>query len=169
VALTTSGERPVIAKTQREHVVAQIALALAFDQELAFHVWRALLLYRDWLPNQGYVRPPGFVDVLMAVERAAKGHSGSEGTFGDASGEAVGPAACTGPREVFNQTEAAKVLGVSPRTVRRMIDRGEIQTVPRGARRRVPRAELSRLISSSAPTADDPGPSGGGRARKETT
>jgi excisionase family DNA binding protein len=44
--------------------------------------------------------------------------------------------------------EAARTLGVSVFTVRRLADRGELKTVNVGARRLVPVSELARVVAS---------------------
>lgn len=152
-------------------------IVLELDRELATHLANALKLYRHYLAKKGYPRPAGLLDLQEVADRASnrtqedagRGTVGGERTQEDADSGAVALAEQAEARELFSQSEAAVRLGRTPRSVRRMFDRGELRAVSVGGRRHVPRAELDRLISPSAPTAGDPGPPGGGRARKETT
>lgn len=49
-------------------------------------------------------------------------------------------------RRLIGSAEAARRLGVSSKTVRRMCERGELDYVEVGGRYRVPRAELNRAV-----------------------
>src|SRR4051794_13100643 len=52
------------------------------------------------------------------------------------------------PEQVYSLPQAAKILGVSEASLRRMRDRGELRTIPVGRRRKVVSAsELARITS----------------------
>jgi len=60
-------------------------------------------------------------------------------------------------KEQLTVSEAARLLGVSPATVRRMLDSGVIQgwRIPLGTRhRRIPRAEIERVMQGTGPEGD---------------
>lgn len=52
-------------------------------------------------------------------------------------------------RASFSIREVAEQHGVHPRTVRRMIDRGELKVVRFGAVVRIPKSELERLAGGA--------------------
>lgn len=49
-----------------------------------------------------------------------------------------------------NFTEAAQMLGVSPKHVGRMVRRGDLATVSVGGARRIPVSEIQRVLEPSA-------------------
>ncbi len=54
---------------------------------------------------------------------------------------------------VFSITEAAKLLGVHPNTIRRMVWRGELRPVRLGRRVLIPLTEVERLLGAAVPAA----------------
>ena len=55
------------------------------------------------------------------------------------------------PRITRTVGEVAHLLGVSPMTVRRMIDNGQLGAIRAGRTARVPVAEVDRLIAAATP------------------
>lgn len=57
--------------------------------------------------------------------------------------------------DLLTVDETARMLKVSPVTVRRFITRGELRSVKVGRQRRVERRDVERFVHGGVPTADD--------------
>jgi excisionase family DNA binding protein len=119
---------------------------LEVDRQLAAHVAAALHLLRESLALSGRPRPAGLVDLESAFLRVARGQSATDD---DTERELVAAAAYGGQHELLTQRRAATMIGVSARTISRMIDRGDIPAVQVGGRRRVARAALEDFAGVS--------------------
>jgi excisionase family DNA binding protein len=64
-----------------------------------------------------------------------------------------GPLALTGP---YTQTEAARLLECSERSIQRLVETGKLRTVRAKGRWMVPASEIARLASSSPPAPQQP-------------
>jgi excisionase family DNA binding protein len=121
-------------------------LVLEVDPVLARHLARAVEHYRDALARHGYPRPAGLLDLQAAAERAARtaipGDSRQDGTPPvDSSADAL----YGGRRDLLTQRRAAAMVGVSERTIRSWLDRGELLSVRVAGRRRIRAADLERF------------------------
>lgn len=123
----------------------RVLFAASLDATLAAHLAVALARHREELARSGRPRPTGLVDLEALAVEIARDARGQTGTGGDSQVDAAAGSAYNGRHELLSQREAAEVLGVSPRTIRRMLDRQELAGVPVGGRRRVRRADLEAL------------------------
>ena len=63
------------------------------------------------------------------------------------SGEnSPGPAASSVPQRAFSIEDAAKMLGVSQKTIRRLIQRGKLRVVPYLRIKRIPQQQIETLL-----------------------
>jgi excisionase family DNA binding protein len=94
------------------------------------------------------------ITALEAIARAGqawKDTTRQRAAPGDTEGDRVAGAlhAGTDGCELLSQQQVAAVLGVHPRTVGRMLDRGDLPAVPAGRRRRVARRALARYLAAN--------------------
>ena len=57
--------------------------------------------------------------------------------------------------QVYSIDEAARILKVNPKTIRRMIDRGEIVSHKVGRQHRIPRSELDKFLDGGQQKKED--------------
>jgi excisionase family DNA binding protein len=57
--------------------------------------------------------------------------------------------------QVYSIDEAARILKVNPKTIRRMIERGEIRSHKVGRQHRIPRSEIEKFLSGEAQKPED--------------
>lgn len=131
-------------------------LVVALDDHAAAHVIAAVRAHRRWVREQGY-RMPEALDDLERVALAAFGGSGSD-TLRQAQTAALGPVtpAATVEAMAVSTREAAAALGLSARTIARLIERDELASVKVGGSRRIPVAELERLAGATSTREDAP-------------
>lgn len=55
-------------------------------------------------------------------------------------------------KQAFSVQEVAAIFGISPITVYRLVQRGELKAVRFGRRVRIPRSEVERLLGMNAHT-----------------
>lgn len=118
-------------------------LMLVFDipPSLAGHLVRALAAYRGWLRSRWQPIPEGFDEIADAL--AIRARSGQEYRL------LASPPATpdTAPMLLLLKPEdVAELLAVSQRSVRRLIDSGELPTVRVGNAVRVHRDDLERYV-----------------------
>lgn len=123
---------------------------LSFDRETAGHLAVAIALHRRTLDRSGHACPPGLVDLQHFATEIGQGNgqTGVDGGSGGDTGRGGSHTAPDGHGDLLTQRQAAGALGIHPRTLRRWLDRGEVEGVPVAGRRWIPRTELDRLIAS---------------------
>ena len=129
--------------------VEQAVIAYFPDRAVARHLALALIRHRKACARNHQPYP----SALAELERAASEAAGVPGRLGADGGnrpESDGNSGQTGP-SVLSQRQVAAVLGIHPRTVRRMLDRGELQPVYIGSRRRVARESLQFVVPDLGP------------------
>ncbi|MBA2240798.1 MAG: helix-turn-helix domain-containing protein [Solirubrobacterales bacterium] len=114
-------------------------LVLNVDRTTAGHLAVAIELHRRHLERADKPCPPGLIDLQHAAIEAGRG-----ATDDDNKGDTVPELAKTGG-DVLTQRKAAEILGLSARTIGRMLDRGELEGVTVGSRRRVLGRGLDRF------------------------
>lgn len=58
--------------------------------------------------------------------------------------------------QVYSIDEAARILKVNPKTIRRMIDRGELISHKVGRQHRIPRAQLEKFLDGGQLEKENP-------------
>lgn len=114
-----------------------LAAGTRVTSPVAQHLAVAVERHRRWCRDQGIAVPAEVVELVRIVS------GGQEGTNGradlDLSDDGGVPLA-------YDYTEAGRLLGVSGKTVRRLIDDGELRVVRVGPWPRVPRDELVAFL-----------------------
>lgn len=115
------------------------------NRTLAGHVVLALRAHRKRLAREGHLFPSGIFDLEKYLESVAKGEVSPSVTF-DLTDRP--PGSYAGPDGYLTQRAAARALGgVHPRTVSRMLNRGELEPVIVAGKRRVSRASVDALLN----------------------
>lgn len=131
-------------------------VAINLDRATAGHLAVAIELYRRSLDRNGTQPPSALVDLQhLAIEVARSGEGDAPGRTGaceDAAPRSDPSRSYAGrdDRQLLTQKDAAEVLGVHPRTVRRWLDTGDLGSVTVGSRRRIPRQETDRFLDTQA-------------------
>jgi excisionase family DNA binding protein len=120
-------------------------LAVALDRHAAAHLLAALRAHRRFARTQGY-EIPAALDQLERSALTAIGTSDADRSRQtptlvrqpSAEQATVGPMTCT-------IREAAAAIGVSTRSIERLVRAGEIDSKMVGGSRRIPLRELERL------------------------
>lgn len=112
---------------------------LSLDDRTRGHLARAIAEHLGWCRRNAIAAPPE----LSALLDTLTARSGQErpNSPGD---EPLGDGVCV------NYETAARMLGVSERTVRRMVADGKLTVLPVGRRRLVPIFALRRLADAAA-------------------
>jgi excisionase family DNA binding protein len=112
--------------------------ALTLDRDLAAHLAVALTGYRRALVSTGRSVPPGVDDLLAAALRTVRsGQTLAGGRRGRHDGEVF-----------LTMPEAADLLRVSPRTLRRRVAGGDLAVRRVGRRVLVERADLLDFVEA---------------------
>lgn len=106
-------------------------MLLVLDGRLADHLARAVAEHLKWCRRAGVPAPAELATLLAALSA----HSGQER-----------PNVAPGDPQAVNGASAARLLGVSERTVRRMRADGRLPSVRVGRRVLVPLAGVRRLL-----------------------
>jgi excisionase family DNA binding protein len=127
-------------------------IVLTLDAATAGQLALAIRRHRAYLRANGYLVPAGLADIQAAAEQVVRDKSRQTRTLGDT---AIVDAATTsqvghGDCEPLTIGQVAAQLGVSTRTVGRMLERGDLAGVPVGRRRRITRHELDRYLNEAA-------------------
>jgi excisionase family DNA binding protein len=124
-------------------------LAVALDRHAAIHLVAALRNHRAWTRERGYAFPPALDALEQAALRALETSGPDSGRqWPTANGRDPQAATTVGPM-VITVDQAASALGVSTRTVERMIASGELFSTKVGGSRRIPVSELQRLAGTT--------------------
>ena len=140
------GPRPPAGVADAQEVTL---LTLALDGRAATHLYQALRAHRRWAATNGYSMP----DALAALEQTLIGTLGapqndrSRQKRVEKGGLAVS-AASVKPM-TMTVTEVAGALGISTRSVQRLVRSGEVRSAKIGRSRRIPLAELERLTGTT--------------------
>jgi excisionase family DNA binding protein len=126
-------------------------IVLALDPATAGHLAVAIRRHRAHLRSNGHLVPAGLAELEAAAVQVVRDKSRQTATVGDS---AVAPADDTqhaGERgcEPLTIGQVAAALSVHPRTVGRMLDRGDLPAVTVGRRRRIPQPALDRYLGGS--------------------
>ena len=128
---------------------------LALDPETAGHLALAIRAHRERLARAGFARPPQLAEIELLAEQVAKSGGAPDrsrqeptGADTDLTDDLAGPYG--GEHELLAQKDAADLLGVAPRSVERMLDRGELRGVTVAGRRRVTRREVEDFAERRA-------------------
>jgi excisionase family DNA binding protein len=100
---------------------------ISSDPRLAGHIAHAVALHLQWLQRNGLHAPPELGDLLSALED----RSGQQGTPLAFAAEPV-------EARLVGYNDAAGMLGVHPRTIRRVVARGDLPVVRIGRRALIP-------------------------------
>ena len=121
-------------------------LVVDLDEWTAAHAAAAIRAHRGAMRRGGHPVPGALADLEQALTAAAKrGQSRTVPAVPDVSADAAPMNALT-----LTYDQAATLLGRSARTVRRMVDRGDLEAVRVGGRRMVRRADVERLAEQGA-------------------
>ncbi len=112
---------------------------------LARHVAYALRSHRLFLRSEHLPLPGGFVELERSVKNMASG--GQDRPNERAEDEPVDTAPMRTPL-LLKHDEAGHLLGVSERTVRRLVAEGQLPAVPVGGAARVHRADVEAFADS---------------------
>ena len=104
------------------------------------HLVRALSEHSRWLHRQGIAGPPELLALIEGLA-ALSGHARTE------VGAPPAPADDQ-PVRLIGEAEVARCLGLSPRTVRRLLASGDLPSVTVGRARRVHVDDLDRYIAT---------------------
>ena len=113
-------------------------LAISLDGACRAHLARALEEHRRWCRSNGRTLPPALVQLVAVLSCGdTKGQSGTNQLLEDdiVDTEPV-PIALT-------YDEAGRLLGVSAKTVRRLVAAGELRAISVGSSPRIHREDLS--------------------------
>ncbi len=114
-------------------------LVLDLEPEARAHLARALAGHRRWCATNGYAWPTDLERIRVAL-------SGQERTQVDPPADGVDDADVV-PTPVLTYAHAAAYLdGVSERTVRRLVEQGELPYIDLGRTRRIHRRDLDDLL-----------------------
>lgn len=123
------------------------ARAVEIDRAVAGHASVALERHRAALKRGGYPEPEGLDDLVAAMTEV--GRTGAIAVFVITSGqEAANPVrvgrtgSYGGEHELLTQHQAADMLGVSARTIRRRLNAGTLPHTTINGVRRIRRADL---------------------------
>lgn len=122
-------------------------IALDLDPYTAAHVAIALRRHRNSLLSTGRPCPAGLQVIEEIATKAAKGEQ--QGTDGPDSLDALAEllqAESVNRRTPLAPGEAAALLGISVKTIRRDIASGSLPSVPVGKRRHIPRDAIEALL-----------------------
>ncbi len=124
-------------------------ILLDVDRNLAGHVAVALAKHRQALRREQVAAPEGLDDLLDAMTSRAR--SGQGATALDPAADLSQYQPVTAPL-LLTKTEAAETLGVSPRSVDRLIADGRLTAVKTGAASvRIRRSDLESFVASLDP------------------
>lgn len=123
-----------------------LLLAVALDSRAVTHLQRALDQHRRWCRANGMALPQALVDVVELLGArldegpapAIAGHKRPEVDQRETGDD-------SGPVPLLTPGEAAIMLRISPRTLRRHARDGKVPVVTVGGRRRYHRKELESL------------------------
>ncbi len=110
-------------------------LVVSLDPDAARHLARALEANRRWCTTNGHRLPPALADLALLAT------AGQDRTNGRAGDDFAHDASMT--PLLLTYAEAAERLRVSERTVRRLVDAGDLPSVVVGTRPRVHSDDLT--------------------------
>jgi excisionase family DNA binding protein len=117
-------------------------LVIALDEASRRHLLDAIHRHASWVRERGFPLPPALA--ALALQLAAEsGQQRSEGDH-DAGGDDYRD------RELLDYTSAARVLGVSDRTVRRLVRDGRLKSARIGRRQLISRQALADFVKDIA-------------------
>jgi len=119
---------------------------LELDQQAAAHVAAALSSHFHWARDNGYRPPPELLDLADRCLKGARG--GQAGTAVDAIADRADAAPVTAL--LLSYRQAAAVLGVSVRTITRLVAAGELPSVHVGGIVRIRREDVESYVASLA-------------------
>ena len=105
---------------------------------VAAHLARALEQHRRWARDNGY-QVPAELAALLAIVSGGQGRT-SPLPGSDASDDAGVPIA-------YDYDESGRLLKCSARTIRRLVESGQLRSITVGSAPRIPRSELERFVA----------------------
>lgn len=120
-------------------------IAISLDQEAAGQLEVAIRHYRKVLRRKGYRAAPGLVHLHALAVGIGQQTPRYATSLTSACDRLHDPA-----HEVLSHSEVADQLGVSVRSVQRMLDRGELGWVDIGGKRKVRRVDLDSFGARNA-------------------
>jgi excisionase family DNA binding protein len=115
---------------------------IALDEASRRHLLDAIHRHASWVRERGFPLPPALaaLAVQLAAQAGQQRPQGDDDAIDDDDRD----------REFLNYTSAGRVLGVSDRTVRRLVRDGRLKSARIGGRRLIPRQALADFVKDIA-------------------
>jgi len=114
---------------------------------VAAHLARALEQHRRWARDNGETVPAELGVLLRIVSGGQERTTSLPGS--DAADDAGVPIA-------HDYDEAGRLLKCSARTIRRLVDAGQLRSITVGSAPRIPRSELERFVADQLDHPEEP-------------